>query len=269
MDQMKIGRFIAACRKEKGMTQKELAKQVGVSDKAVSKWECGNGMPELSILMPLCQMLQVNVNELLSGERLSGDSYSKKAEENIMNLMQEKEKDRKKDKMALLNAALVLALSVGVVLGEILWLWLVDGHSLSKGQFSAILVDFSLLIPMILIVALTLSVSGLWKAFFRVFGILFARREYSAWEVNESGAALKLAGNMWLFTGILSTVLSMISALWDVEPFPENFAYLVTVSAPVLAFVLLGAFYGVAGKMLFLPLQSKLEVIIHRMAQQD
>ena len=58
MDQMKIGRFIAACRKEKGMTQKELAKQVGVSDKAVSKWECGNGMPELSILMPLCQMLR-------------------------------------------------------------------------------------------------------------------------------------------------------------------------------------------------------------------
>ena len=74
MDQVKIGRFIAELRKEKSLTQRELAELMGVSDRTVSKWECGNGMPEMSMLMPLCQALQINVNELLSGERLSDDS---------------------------------------------------------------------------------------------------------------------------------------------------------------------------------------------------
>lgn len=109
MDQIKIGRFIADLRKEKGMTQKELADAIGVSDKAVSKWECGKGMPELSMLMPLCELLQINVNELLSGEKLSHDNYSQKAEENIMNLMEENRKHRKKRK--LLDAVMLFAIS--------------------------------------------------------------------------------------------------------------------------------------------------------------
>ena len=98
MDQVKIGNFIADIRKEKRMTRKELAEAIGVSDKAISKWECGNGMPEMSMLLPLCQELQINVNELLSGERLSENSYSQKAEENIMNLMQEKEENNKQNR---------------------------------------------------------------------------------------------------------------------------------------------------------------------------
>ena len=65
------------------MTQLQLAEKLGVSDKTVSRWECGKGMPELSILMPLCEVLEINVNELLSGEFLTQESYSKKAEENM------------------------------------------------------------------------------------------------------------------------------------------------------------------------------------------
>ena len=68
MDQTRIGTFIAVLRKEKGLTQKELAEQIGISDKTVSKWETGNGMPDIAYLSPLCEVLDINVNELLSGE---------------------------------------------------------------------------------------------------------------------------------------------------------------------------------------------------------
>ena len=86
MDQIKIGEFIMEARKERGLTQKQLGELVGVSDKTISKWECGRGMPELSAIMPVCEASHMNVNELLSGERISGNDYQGKAEENMMNL---------------------------------------------------------------------------------------------------------------------------------------------------------------------------------------
>ena len=89
MDQSKTGKFIAAMRREKSMTQRQLADLIGISDKTVSKWETGKGMPEVSLMLPLCELLEISVNELLSGERLTSDDYQKKAEENIMNLVKE------------------------------------------------------------------------------------------------------------------------------------------------------------------------------------
>ena len=89
MDQEKIGKFIFEMRKQKGLTQKELAEKVGISDKTISKWECGNSIPDITYLEALCNSLDISVNELLSGERLTGESYSEKAEENIMALMKE------------------------------------------------------------------------------------------------------------------------------------------------------------------------------------
>ena len=79
MDQVKVGGFIAELRKEKGLTQKQLAEQIGVSDKTISKWECGNGLPEMSSIPVLCEALGINMNELLSGERLAEEVYSKKS----------------------------------------------------------------------------------------------------------------------------------------------------------------------------------------------
>lgn len=95
MDQEKIGKFILEMRKQKGLTQKELAEKIGISDKTISKWECGNSMPDISYLESLCNSLDISVNELLSGQRLSGESYSEKAEENIMALMKENESNKK------------------------------------------------------------------------------------------------------------------------------------------------------------------------------
>ena len=87
MDQIKIGRFIADERKRKGYTQKQLSEKLGISDKTISKWERGNGFPEVSLLLPLCDELEITVNELLSGERVSEEDYRKKAEVNMVNLV--------------------------------------------------------------------------------------------------------------------------------------------------------------------------------------
>ncbi|SCW33503.1 Transcriptional regulator, contains XRE-family HTH domain [Eubacterium ruminantium] len=95
MDQIKIGKFIASCRKEQGMTQAVLAERLGISDRAVSKWETGKSMPDSGIMLELCDFLKINVNELLSGERIMAEAYDKRAEENLLAMRREvEEKNR-------------------------------------------------------------------------------------------------------------------------------------------------------------------------------
>ena len=84
MDFEKIGKFIAKCRKEKNLTQSELAEQLGVSDKTISNWENARCMPDLSLFKPLCEILGISINELLSGERIKKEEYQEKLEENIL-----------------------------------------------------------------------------------------------------------------------------------------------------------------------------------------
>lgn len=95
MDQIKIGKFISACRKEQGITQAVLAEKLGISDRAVSKWETGKSMPDSGIMLDLCEILKINVNELLSGEKIMKDAYNQVAEENLLAMKQNiEEKDR-------------------------------------------------------------------------------------------------------------------------------------------------------------------------------
>lgn len=96
MDQVKIGRFIAETRKAQNLTQRQLADALSISDKTVSKWECGKGLPEVSLMLPLCGALRITVNDLLAGERVAQADYQKKAEENMMNLMQENQENKKR-----------------------------------------------------------------------------------------------------------------------------------------------------------------------------
>lgn len=86
MDQIKISKFIAELRKQQNMTQSDLAEKLNVSNRAVSKWETGKSLPDPGIMQELCLYLKTNVNELLSGERISTDDYSTKAEENLIAL---------------------------------------------------------------------------------------------------------------------------------------------------------------------------------------
>lgn len=117
MNQVKIGKFIAECRKNKNMTQVELAEKLNITDRAISKWETGKGMPDSSIMIELCNELHITVNELLSGEEIEMDNYNKIAEENLLEF---KKIDETKNKM-LLQLEVIIGILVSIAfLGVVL-----------------------------------------------------------------------------------------------------------------------------------------------------
>lgn len=91
MDQVKIGRYIAEQRKKQKLTQEMLAEKLGITNRAVSKWERGIAMPDSSIMLELCQILDINVNELLTGESISSKDYNKELEKNLLEVVREKQ----------------------------------------------------------------------------------------------------------------------------------------------------------------------------------
>ena len=91
MDQIKIGRFIAECRKKKNLTQVQLAKKLNSTDRTLSKWETGKSMPDSSVMLGLCEILEISVNDLLSGEVITVNNYNKEAEKNLLEVIKQKE----------------------------------------------------------------------------------------------------------------------------------------------------------------------------------
>ena len=96
MNQLKIGKFIAECRKKNNLTQMQLAERLNITDRAVSKWETGKAMPDSSIMLDLCDILGINVNDLLSGEVVTMDNYNKKLENNLLEMIKQKEESDKR-----------------------------------------------------------------------------------------------------------------------------------------------------------------------------
>ena len=95
MDQLKIGKFIADCRKRNHLTQTQLAEKFGITDKAVSKWERGIAMPDSSIMLELCDILGITVNELLSGEKINMENNNEKNEQLLLEMTRELERKNK------------------------------------------------------------------------------------------------------------------------------------------------------------------------------
>lgn len=117
MDQIKIGMFIAELRKEKGLTQAALAEKLNITDRAVSKWERGISLPDSSTMLPLCEILGINVNELLTGERIDMENYNKKAEEIILEMTRMKEqRDKELLSLEIFIGALVAVILLACVL---------------------------------------------------------------------------------------------------------------------------------------------------------
>jgi len=96
MDQIKIGRFIAERRKNVNLTQMQLAEKLNITDRAVSKWETGRSLPDSSIMLELCDVLKITVNDLLSGEVVSMDNYNKELENNLLEMVGQKEESDKR-----------------------------------------------------------------------------------------------------------------------------------------------------------------------------
>ena len=95
MDQIKIGKFISEMRKEQNLTQRQLADSLSISDKTISKWERGKGLPEVSLMMPLCDILGISVNELLSGEKIVMENNERKNDQLLLKMAKELEEKNK------------------------------------------------------------------------------------------------------------------------------------------------------------------------------
>ena len=130
MNQEKIGKFIAKCRKENGYTQASLAEKLGITDRAISKWENGKSMPDASIMLELCELLKINVNELLTGEHIIMDNYKEVAEENLVEMKTQEEKANKKVIIVVIVFAIMLLFvsfawfagrNIGVDLGRFIY----------------------------------------------------------------------------------------------------------------------------------------------------
>lgn len=114
MNQEKIGKFIATCRKQKKLTQSELGEKLGVTEKSVSNWENGRNMPDLSLFKPLCEILGITINELLSGEKLAKEKYQEKFEENIVNTIDYSTKKINKYSGAISLIAIIFGLFISL-----------------------------------------------------------------------------------------------------------------------------------------------------------
>ena len=121
MDQAKIGKFIAKCRKRENLTQMQLAERLNITDRAVSKWETGKAMPDSSIMLALCEVLKITVNDLLNGEIVAMESYNKEMERQLLEMIQQKqESDKRLLKLEIiLGIVAVLPLIAAVVVASI------------------------------------------------------------------------------------------------------------------------------------------------------
>lgn len=167
LEQEKIGRYIAEKRKGIGLTQKELAERVGLTDKAVSKWERGKSIPDHDVIVRLCEVLNISVNEFLSGEDIVSENYSEKAEENMISLI----KDKKNTRYEFLISMVMLICGIVFVL--------LDMYSMSNMiNDDSVLVHFVDLPSLLFVAGVTavlLVVTGMGMDFIRavvgVFGI--------------------------------------------------------------------------------------------------
>ena len=248
MEQEKIGEFIAAQRKEKHMTQKQLGEALGISDKAISKWECGKGLPDISIMVPLCELLEINVNELLSGEHLTGDSYSKKAEENMMHLIQETENQKKK--IAHGNVFRMIAW----IMGNLLLPLFLAFTTASQKQFPfSFYFDLPALITVLFYMFLALFFAGYTKDFKNAFSFLHRKPE-SLEELQNAIMALSFAIKSLITVGAFSAIFYTIYLLWIARDLNDIYTWGIN-----MAVTLLAALYSLIGISILLPIKGRLE----------
>ena len=113
MDQIKIGRFISERRKMKNLTQEQLAEKLNITDRAVSKWENGRSLPDSAIMLELCGILDITVNDLLCGEVVIMEKYNEEMEKNLLEMAREKERS---DKHLLMVEIVMGFVSIGIML---------------------------------------------------------------------------------------------------------------------------------------------------------
>ena len=247
-DQQKTGKLIAESRKQQNLTQKDLAEQLGISDKTISKWETGRGMPDVSVIPELCEILHLTSNELLAGERLdSAESFNKKAEENIMELMKTNQKVNEKSWGSFVGGF------IGLVL---LFVYIISIGGL-KGDFLIRFIDLPSLFCVCGVTFLILVASGQFKSFFVGIAMAFKKTSIAVegiskddYEKRTSYEAIKTAITANLFGGLFGTLTSIMYMLTQITD-PSSVG-------PAFAVALIAMFYGLFFAILLLPIRERL-----------
>ena len=249
INQEKTGSFIVKMRKAKGLTQKQLADLIGVSDKAVSRWETGRGLPETSIMPELCNALDININELLSGERLSQEDYNGKAEMIMVDLMKDSEE----------NAKLKKSNIIGTVMGLILLILFLYAITIMTGgvRFIVWFIDTPSVIAVIGIQLITLSASGLFGDFFGGLRLVFRPGKFSQEErpdiASKAVSAISLAIKAACLGGGVTSLIGIVMIMGVLKN-PE-------LIGPNLAVAILSMFYGLVLALILLIFQGRLQKI--------
>ena len=249
MNQEKIGKFIALMRKEQNLTQKQLAEMLGITDKSISKWETGRSMPDNALLLELCSILKISVNELLSGEQLSKEDYDGHAEENILYLMEKQEKQKKTNKRTALGVVILLVvllfviiLSVGV--NNIPWF-----------------VDLQSLLLIIGIPICVLLITGVFKDFVYGFLICYGLKEKEDREdILRAYTAIRLVMITAILAGIFVAIISIVALLGKLSD--------VMFLGERLIIVLMSILYSIILNLLLLPTLTKLYIKLKMMDRE-
>ena len=247
IDQEKTGSFIAQIRKTRELTQKELADKLNLSDKTISKWETGHGMPDVSVIPELCEILQISANELLAGESLdNSDSFSKKAEENIMELMKDKD-------TALRNSRWTMLAGLTGLVVVVLYIIFYESGSLANGLLPFI--DFLSILCVAGITLMVLIISGNVKAFFSGIAQCFKKDPASNQEeISGSIKALKLAAISNMLAGLFGTILGTVMIL--------GYGLDSNALGPNIAVALVTLFYAVIFDIILVALRGRLEKLL-------
>ena len=232
MDQIKIGKFIAAMRKKQELSQKQLAQRLGVTDKTISKWETGNRMPDASVLLKLSMELKIDVNELLAGEEflseeVSSEQYVTKSESNLVKLVDELNENAKERKGRGIGTILGMACIALAFMGLI-------GSSLPMGRIADIF-DLPTLFYLFGAKILILSIFGRFHDYLNAWKACFAGTELSIKEMKSAVQAVKYVAALSLTLGGLMASVGLFSLL--------NYLDDLTIIGPGLAQIVLAFFY--------------------------
>lgn len=251
MDQIKIGKFISDMRKKQGLTQKQLAEQLNVTDKTISKWETGYRLPDASILPELGSALKVDINELLAGEEIlpkefSHEEYVKKAESNIVDLVSELNEIDKRSRSRSIGTMIGISLT-----GLALLLLLVS--SLREGRIIDI-IDWPTLVYLFGLKFAVLSISGWFHDYLNAWKMCLPGKRLSEKEMDLAMQAVSYASALTLTLGCLLALLGLFSLL--------NYMDDLSLVWRSLAQIVLALLYTAIGKTIYVILTFRIKRMI-------
>jgi len=213
MNHIEIGEFIAKCRKGKKLTQAQLAERLNITDRAVSKWETGKSMPDSSIMLELCEILGITVNELLSGKKADMESYEKRADENLIALKRKDENNMTKN--VIISILFSVALLIGIMVCLICNLAISGNLTWSLIPISSIAFAWVISFPGIILEKKGITASLISLSVFIVPYLFLLSSLIKAKEVFSVGAVMAMVSIifLWIIVAVFKCIERKLAAL--------------------------------------------------------